>query len=166
VGTIGSGRPQAFGAPVARRLVRRSGLAAGPGAGPEGPTGDTRPPRRRVMIIEDDAIVRLGLQAVLEDGGEEVILAGSAAEALARLAAGASVPDVIVADYRLRDGQVGTDAIRRVRDAVGRALPAVLLTGEAASDLREEAALQGLLVAGKPIGSRDLFRVIGLAMAT
>jgi CheY-like chemotaxis protein len=33
------------------------------------------------MIIEDDAIVRLGLQAVLEDGGDEVILAGSAGSA-------------------------------------------------------------------------------------
>jgi CheY-like chemotaxis protein len=117
------------------------------------------------MIIEDDAIVRLGLQAVLEDWGDEVILAGSASEALARLAAGSAAPDVIVADYRLRAGELGTDAIRRVRDAVGRAIPGVLLTGEAPCDLREEAALQDLLVASKPIGSRELGRVIGRAMA-
>lgn len=169
MGTIGSGRAPVFGIPVVRRLARRMGLAARPGAGPfppEASAGDTHPPRRRVMIIEDDAIVRLGLQAVLEDRGDEVILAGSAAEALARLAEGAAAPDVIVADYRLRAGEMGTDAIRRVRDAVGRAIPGVLLTGEAACDLREEAARQDLLVASKPIGSRELGRVIGLAMAS
>lgn len=168
MGTIGSGRAQVFGIPAVRRLARRMGLAAGPAAGPvrhEATVGETQPPRRRIMIIEDDAIVRLGLQAVLEDWGDEVILAGSAAEALARLAEGAPAPDVIVADYRLRGGEVGTDAIRRVRDAVGRAIPGVLLTGEASCDLREEAALQDLLVASKPIGSRELGRVIGLAMA-
>jgi CheY-like chemotaxis protein len=118
------------------------------------------------MVIEDDPIVRLGLQAVLEDRGDAVILAVSATEALARLAAGAPAPDVIVADYRLRDGLFGTDAIRRVRDAVGRAVPAVLLTGEALSDLRAEADLQGLVVAGKPIGSQELGRVIDIAMGS
>lgn len=157
---------------LVRRLVGRFGhpADAGPPREPS-PAADAAPataaPRtvRRVMVIEDDAIVRLGLQAVLQDLGDEVILAGSAAEALDRLAAGASAPDVIVADYRLRDGQVGTDAIRQVRAAVGQPVPGVLLTGDTGADLAEEAGRDGLLLAGKPIGARELGRVIGRAMA-
>jgi len=156
VGTVETDRPPAFGM-VATTTEGRTDSR--PGRGPS--SG-----RRRVMVIEDDPIVRLGLQAVLEDRGDAVILAVSATEALARLAAGAAAPDVIVADYRLRDGLFGTDAIRRVRDAVGRAVPAVLLTGEALSDLRAEADLQGLVVAGKPIGSQELGRVIDIAMGS
>jgi len=76
------------------------GVPIGDATGHRQPLPEAPAPRkaRRIMVIEDDAIVRLGLQAVLQDWGDEVILAGSADEAMARLEAGAGPADVIIAD--------------------------------------------------------------------
>lgn len=68
----------------------------------------------RVMIVEDYRVVAQGLQAVLEDEPDLVVvgIAGSVAEA-ARLAARIQ-PDVALLDYRLADGS-GVDAADVIR---------------------------------------------------
>ena len=45
---------------------------------------------------------------MLADGGYEVLSATSAEEAVEMLKQAGRTPDVVVSDYRLRDGQVGT----------------------------------------------------------
>jgi CheY-like chemotaxis protein len=59
-----------------------------------------------------------------------VVAAGSDEEALARLAARA--PDLIISDFHLQDGRTGIDAIRTLRTAFGREIPAFLISGDIA----------------------------------
>jgi CheY-like chemotaxis protein len=65
-------------------------------------------------------------------------------------------PDIVVVDYRLRDGRIGTDALLRIREQVGAPIPGIILTGESGPDRRRDAALHGLEIALKPASSSML----------
>ncbi|HYD64418.1 ATP-binding protein [Azospirillum sp.] len=111
---------------------------------------------RFVVLIDDDAIVLLGLQAMFREWGCEVLIAGSAEQALERLRGKGRAPDLIVADYRLRAGRVGTEAILAIREQVGHVVPAVLLTGETGPECQQDATAHGLGIAHKPVTPRQL----------
>jgi DNA-binding response OmpR family regulator len=81
------------------------------------------PPRRRVLVVDDEASVREVLSQYLELEGYVVLQAASGLEAL-RLAQ-AQPPDLIVLDLML-PGIDGIDVCRRLRAA--SAVPIVMLT--------------------------------------
>lgn len=71
-------------------------------------------PRARVMIVEDDALVALGIRLTLEELGYQVVgIAASETEAvdLAR----SSTPDLTLMDIRLKGPVDGIDTARRLR---------------------------------------------------
>ena len=111
---------------------------------------------RYAVLIDDDAIVLLGLQSILHDWGYEVLAAGSTEQALERLRTDTREPDIIVADYRLRGGRVGTEAIVKIRELFDSNIPGVILTGETGPECAEDAAAHGFSIAHKPITSRQL----------
>ncbi|HYH19940.1 MAG TPA: ATP-binding protein [Azospirillum sp.] len=108
------------------------------------------------VLVDDDAIVLLGLRATFEEWGFETVVAGSTEQALERLERVTRVPDLIVADYRLRGGKVGTEAILKIRERLGAAVPGVILTGETGSECARDAAEHGLGVIQKPVTPRHL----------
>ncbi len=84
-----------------------------------------------VMLLEDDLDARVSLATLL---GEWGVLVDSGAT-LGQLFDGDSEPerlvDAIVCDYRLAAGVTGIDAIASIRNRLGYAPHAVLITGEA-----------------------------------
>jgi two-component system response regulator DevR len=78
-------------------------------------TGQERP--LRILIVDDHAVVRKGLQAVLgdEEGLEVIGEASSADESVAK--AKVLLPDVVLMDIRMGEGAdaSGIDACRRIR---------------------------------------------------
>jgi two-component system response regulator DevR len=68
----------------------------------------------RLMLVDDHEVVRSGLRAMLETGGEVRVVAeaGSVGDAIAE--AERTRPDVIVMDIRLADGS-GIEATREIR---------------------------------------------------
>ena len=121
---------------------------------------------RLVVIIDDDPLVLETLRMTLEDYGLSVIAAPDCAEAVRRLGSAGRMPDLVLADYRLRNGQVGADAIVAIRDAVGSQVPAIILTGELASvgdnidQPLQDAQRLGAALFRKPIRSTELVEAI------
>ncbi|WP_084536979.1 ATP-binding protein [Azospirillum halopraeferens] len=121
---------------------------------------------RVVVVVEDNAVVLLGLQGILEQWGYRVVPAEACDDALAALTAAGLVPDVIIADYRLRDNRTGTEAIRSIRARFGRGIPGLMLTGENSPDCLRDGATEGFAILHKPIEPRQLRAALDTAAPT
>lgn len=104
----------------------------------------------RVLVIEDDQLVREALVSLLDSWRVEVAVAEGLAMALALLKSGVA-PEVIVADYRLRDGENGIEVIHQLRAAAGQPIPACLISGDTDATLMQAAALASLTLLQKPV---------------
>jgi signal transduction histidine kinase/CheY-like chemotaxis protein len=104
-----------------------------------------------VIIVDDDEAALTGTQGLLEDWGCLTLTAASAAEALAKLTGHDRPPELIVCDYRLRAGETGIEAIRRIQSAAEWPVPAVLITGETGPDVLRAAKASGHPVLHKPV---------------
>jgi signal transduction histidine kinase/CheY-like chemotaxis protein len=111
---------------------------------------------RFAVLVDDDAFVLLGLKATFDEWGYEVLAAGSCDQALACLQTSGRRPDVVVADYRLREGRTGTEAILRIREMYGTGIPGILLTGETGAMVQSDAAEHDLGIIHKPVTPRQL----------
>lgn len=83
----------------------------------------------RLLLIEDDALVRESYERLLELWGCDVRSHTSAATALAQLHDLDWAPQLIISDYRLGGGVNGLELIAAVRQHFGATLPAALVTG-------------------------------------
>ncbi|HYD69654.1 PAS domain S-box protein [Azospirillum sp.] len=146
--TVGGGSEFCIAVPIGQTAEGEQTLPAEPAA----PSGRGR----LAMLVDDDAIVLMGLKLILAEWGYEVMTAGSADQAMERLEEEGRRPDIVVADYRLREGRVGTEAILRVRERYGAAIPGVILTGETGPECQHDAATHGLRVVHKPVTPRQL----------
>ncbi|PWJ53999.1 two component transcriptional regulator, LuxR family [Quadrisphaera granulorum] len=80
----------------------------------------------RVVLVDDHPVVRLGLRALLEQEGFEVVAeAGTCDDAVS--AAAEHAPDVVLMDLQLGEGLGGAEATRRIR-ALPDAPPVLVLT--------------------------------------
>ena len=102
----------------------------------------------RVLLVDDDMLVRETLAAQLEDAGYAVLAAADGNEAITLLAQGRPV-DVMVTDLSM-PGMSGLTLIREAQ-ALRPGLPAILLTGYSG-----DAA--ALAVGGAVSGSYSLIR--------
>lgn len=81
----------------------------------------------RVMVVEDDFLIRLTLSEVLADEGYEVVEAGSGDEAVAVLAETADI-DVLLTDIQLPGSLDGLALVAQVRQRRPD-LPVIFMTG-------------------------------------
>jgi two-component system, response regulator PdtaR len=117
----------------------------------------------RVLIADDEALTRMGLQTMLREMGHTI--AGTATNGVAALRlAGETRPDLAILDIKMpgMDGLAVAEAI-----AERYHLPVVMLTAYSEHDLIERAAatetVQAYLV--KPVREAHLAPVIELAVA-
>jgi CheY-like chemotaxis protein len=89
------------------------------------PEAERRPPR--VLLVEDEPLVRLLLAEELREAGLTVVEAGSASEALQFLAVADPV-DVVVTDIQMPGGMDGLELADRIRQQ-HPAIPIVLTSG-------------------------------------
>jgi signal transduction histidine kinase len=104
---------------------------------------------RRILVIDDDLDILLGMRALLEEWGADAVLAASGEEALESVDPDAA-PDLVIADYRLGSAR-GTEVVEALRRRLGRALPALIVTGSRSAELREDLARRGLHHLEKPL---------------
>ncbi len=150
--TKGVGKGTGLGLSMIHGLAAQSGgtltLASEPGRGTrvelwlpathEEPAAATdrrsepMPARRaaKVLLVDDEDIVRFATADMLRDIGYHVVEAASGSQALAAIRGGVDV-DLLVTDY-LMPGMTGASLIAELR-ATGHGLPALLITGYAAT---------------------------------
>jgi DNA-binding NarL/FixJ family response regulator len=124
---------------------------------------DTAPPVR-VLLVDDHAIVREGLRALLEEEGGFAV-AGEAADGERAVAAARELaPDVILMDL-LMPGVDGLEALRRIRATDPEARVLVLTSAQDDRAVRQaiDAGAVGFLF--KDVSRRDLVRAVRDAAA-
>ena len=108
-----------------------------------------------ILVIDDEPLVRTGLQAMLESWGYRVLTAGSIQDAVLLVESG-KWPDAILADYRLRGGETGLDAIKAVRERLDVPVPATVITGDTAPERLVEVQTGGHALLHKPVAADEL----------
>jgi signal transduction histidine kinase len=149
--TAGEGTTVSLWLPVA--TPGEPPTAAETGAGADAPAAGLL---TRLLLVDDDALVREVLAGQLEELGYRVTRVHSAPAALARLDAG-DTPDLMITDYAM-PGMNGAALLAEVRRRHPR-LPVLLLTGFADSSLRlnrEEWDTSITMLLRKPVSSDSL----------
>jgi len=176
-----------LGLAIVRRLARLLDhplvLRSVPGRGsmfsveiPQAPAQMVQPPRpaaalesggrRLVMIIDDEAPVLKGLGMILEEWGYEVLAAGSEEEAIELLEARRRQPHAILADYRLRDGRTGAEAVRHIRALFNTPIPCIIITGDTAPERLREAEASGFSILHKPVQPPHLHSLLTQSLSS
>jgi DNA-binding NarL/FixJ family response regulator len=78
----------------------------------QGAPVDSKPTRRRVLIVDDHPIVRQGLKRMIETEPDMEVCGEAATEAQARRAIRELAPDIVIVDLALQEG----DGLELVRD--------------------------------------------------
>ncbi|MGE5320375.1 MAG: ATP-binding protein [Hyphomicrobiaceae bacterium] len=154
---------------LGRLLGHRVALRSRPGHGsafsidvPAGEARLIRPPSNTrtagpipadalVLLVDDESAILRGMAELFDNWNIDLVTAHSADEAEHWLASIDRVPDVIVSDYRLPDDTDGIEVISRLRQKLGRAIPAILVTGDTAPDTILRISQAGFPLLHKPL---------------
>lgn len=118
--------------------------------------------RRRVLVAEDETLIRLDIVEILTGAGYEVVGEAENGERAVELAR-AHTPDLVVMDVKMpvMDGITAARTIAEERIA-----PVVMLTAFSQRDLVESAREAGAMAyVVKPFGENDLVPAIEVAVA-
>ncbi len=115
--------------------------------------------RTRVLLVEDDPGVRDATRMLLSVEGYRVSAVASLAEAL-RSAQEQGAPDLLITDYHLRDGELGTEVIAALRESLHAEVRAVLVTGDTSTVVKHMPNDPRLRIASKPIDAEQLLAVL------
>lgn len=113
-----------------------------------------------VMLVDDDPQVLGALTELLMLWGHMVYggrTVAAVCDAHRAAGGGAAAPvHLILADYRLAEGQTGIDAVGMLRAWLGHAVPALIVTGDTAPDRLQALHDSGFPVLHKPIHGEAL----------
>ncbi|MEH1013216.1 response regulator [Micromonospora sp. CPCC 206060] len=118
--------------------------------------------RRRVLIAEDEALIRLDLAEMLTEEGYEVVGEAADGETAVRLAEDLK-PDLVILDIKMpiMDGLAAAERIAGARIA-----PVIILTAFSQRDLVERARAAGAMAfLVKPFQKSDLVPAIEIALS-
>ncbi len=117
----------------------------------------------RVLVIDDEEPVRLGMQELLNSWGCVAYTADDLSSALhcVSLLPMNQQPEVVLADYRLREGATGGQAITALRAyltfrGMEKTLPAIIITGDTAPERLREARHTEATLLHKPVSAPAL----------
>ncbi|UCE32482.1 MAG: response regulator, partial [Burkholderiales bacterium] len=107
------------------------------------------------LVIDDDALVRESLNRLLATWGASVQTASGDPGLPARLDP-AQAPDLVLCDLRLAEGMDGVQLVAAIRSALGKPVPAVLITGDTDPERVRMANQPGDPVLHKPVRPAQL----------
>lgn len=114
----------------------------------------------KILIADDEAVIRIGLRAMLEDAGHQVVGMATNGRAALELAQSAK-PDLVILDIKMPEMD-GLETARHIMQK--NPMPIVMLTAYSQRELVEQAkaaAVFGYLV--KPVSEANLGMILELA---
>ena len=139
-------------------------IGIGPAIGDEN-AEEVQDPGGRVLIVEDNQIVREGLEALLTLWGYETIVASDGEHALDVAEREGWRFGCVVTDQRLGAGLTGVETAKEILRRSGRDLPTLVLTGDTARENIAEIIASGFEVMHKPIASEIFRRALARMMS-
>jgi len=118
----------------------------------------------RVLLVEDDPGVRDATRMLLSVEGYRVKAVSSKSEALRSMQA-EGPPDLLITDYHLAEGELGTQVIACLREVSGTDLKAVLVTGDTSTLIKQMSGDGHLRIASKPINAEELLALLRALLA-
>ena len=158
----GRGSVFALELPIGERVspaAAANGVAASPRVTLQG---------RRIVVVEDEAAVRAGIEALLSSWGAQLLAFDSVAACAAwadQCAADEPTPDLFIVDFRLEDGHNGIEALQALRRRFGVAVPAIMVTGSTMSRVESDAQAHDFHVLVKPVLPNKLRAMIAFKLA-
>lgn len=120
---------------------------------------ETRTVKIKVLIVEDELLLRDFLTIVLTEAGYEVVEATHGSQALEQLAAGLKV-DLVISDYNLGEGLTGKELFQNLR-LQGFDIPFIFLSGLMTPDRKQELLSVGAVAAlAKPYNIGELLKAV------
>lgn len=118
----------------------------------------------KILLVDDESIIRLDLKEMLEDHGHQVVGEASDGRAAIELASKLE-PDLIVMDIKM-PVMDGLEAIRQINEQGPRRIPAIMLTAYSQPELVEKAVELGVFAfLVKPIKEADLVPTLEVVLA-
>ena len=108
----------------------------------------------KVLAIDDDDAVRIGVQSLLQSWGCQCITAESSRDALECL--DDFTPDIIITDFRLRHEETGKQVLQALRAYLGAPVPAIIMTGDTSPQRLRDAQSTSALLLHKPVSTGQL----------
>ncbi len=118
----------------------------------------TDDPGGRVLIVEDNAALRHGLDALTRQWGYQPLTAADGEEALKIASADDWRFDAVVTDYRLGGGLTGLEVAKEIGRRSGRLYPTLILTGDTGKERISEISASGFELLHKPVDAEHLRR--------
>ena len=110
----------------------------------------------RVLIVDDEADVRLALALLLVGWGCDVLEAESLAQTRAEMAAAKWQPELAIVDLRLRQEESGIDLLDWLRAHVDPTLRGMIITGDIATERLADIKSSGYALLHKPVAPAKL----------
>ena len=124
------------------------------------PASDSSLEGLKVLVVDNEASVRAGMETLLTLFGCQVMLANSTSSALD--ACSNAKPDIALVDYRLRGTDSGISTINKLRENHPK-LHAIIISGDTDPALLNELSSAGINLLNKPVTRELLYKAIASA---
>lgn len=114
-----------------------------------------------IVVVDDDPDICEAMDLTLKNWGCEIIICNSTQELIDEFGRlNYSVPDLIIADYRLQENKTGIATIQQVRQFFDSHIPAILVSGDTSESINRQIRQIDCQFQHKPISTANLKHII------
>jgi signal transduction histidine kinase len=110
----------------------------------------------KILLIENDLSSAEGMANLLEKWGCDVAVTSSTSDALERIRALDDIPDAIVADLHLDNGETGIEAVERICTEIKTRVPAIVVTADYSDKAAHLVSSMGYELLKKPVKPAEM----------
>jgi CheY-like chemotaxis protein len=120
---------------------------------------------RRVLCMENEPAVLLGIEALLASWGCHIVTVRDREAAMIWVQKGEVVPDILLVDYHLDRGESGLELAEEMQELWGSRVPSIVITADHTQDAQTAADARGCKILRKPIKPAALRAVMNSMLA-